>query len=189
MIKLPRTLRLDPSDLFVFERAAEPGEWAVSGSFLFWDEDPATLTGRRRAAFRSGFAGVTTLGFSTLVCVAEASEAERDEAVEALAAHIGNRFGAPNLEDASGAAREEIATAASLCGHPVGTILALHRSAEGGAIREQFRTLHPREPGAPGTDRLHAGARAFEIVEVDEDDGPEERIDLAGLLFTPEPPR
>ncbi|MEY3552369.1 MAG: hypothetical protein RL735_717, partial [Pseudomonadota bacterium] len=31
-MKLPRTLRLDPSDTFVFARAAEPGEWAVSGS-------------------------------------------------------------------------------------------------------------------------------------------------------------
>ena len=29
MLKLLRTIRLDPSDSFVFERAAEPGEWAV----------------------------------------------------------------------------------------------------------------------------------------------------------------
>ena len=43
MLKLPRTIRLDPSDTFVFERAAEPGEWAVSGAFVFWNQDPATL--------------------------------------------------------------------------------------------------------------------------------------------------
>jgi hypothetical protein len=35
MLKLPRTIRLDPSDIFVFERAADPGEWAVSGDFVF----------------------------------------------------------------------------------------------------------------------------------------------------------
>jgi len=36
-VKLIRTIRLDPSDTFVFARAAEPGEWAVSGAFVFWN--------------------------------------------------------------------------------------------------------------------------------------------------------
>jgi len=31
-MKLLRTIRLDPSDKFVFDEAAEPGEWAVSGA-------------------------------------------------------------------------------------------------------------------------------------------------------------
>ena len=75
-LKLPRTLRLDPSDSFVFARAAEPGEWAVTGSFLFWDRDPASLTGKDRVAFRSGFLGVRSFGFSTLVVVSEASESD-----------------------------------------------------------------------------------------------------------------
>jgi len=183
VIRLPRTIRLDLSDTFVFERAAEPGEWAVPGSFLFWDEDVSALVGKRRAAFRAGFAGVRTLGHSTLVAVTEATATERDEAVEALASHIHERFGAPSREAAREAAREEIAVAASLCGHPVGTVIALHRTSEDGAIRERFRTLHPREPGPPGADRLHAAARAFEIVETDE---PEERLDLVGLIGSPE---
>src|SRR5262245_3275662 len=34
-VKLLRTIRLDPSDTFVFDKAAEPGEWAVSGGFAF----------------------------------------------------------------------------------------------------------------------------------------------------------
>ena len=38
-MKLLRTIRLDPSDTFVFERAAKPGEWAVSGAFVFWNND------------------------------------------------------------------------------------------------------------------------------------------------------
>jgi hypothetical protein len=179
VIKLPRTIRLDQSDTFVFERPAEPGEWAVPGSFLFWDEDIAAFTGKRRAAFRAGFAGVRTLGHSTLVVVSEASEAEREDAVETLAGHIHERFGAPSREAARDAAWEEIEVAASLSGHPVGTLIALHRWLEEGAIRERFRSLHAREPSSPGADRLHAGARAFEFIEMDE---PEEHADLLGLL-------
>ncbi len=77
MIRLPRTLRLDPSDGIVFSRAAEPGEWAVPGGFAFWDEDPASMSGKRRQAFRAGFLGLGGFGWSTLVEVAEASAAAR----------------------------------------------------------------------------------------------------------------
>ncbi|MBD8909708.1 DUF6505 family protein [Methylorubrum zatmanii] len=175
-LKLPRTLRLDPSDTFVFAPAAEPGEWAVTGSFLFFDADLSALAGKERAAFRSGFVGVRSLGFSTLVVVSEASEAEREEAVEDLARHIHARFGAPDREAARAAAREEIAVAASLCNLPVGSVIAMHRSARDGEIAEEFRTLHQRPPGA---DPLHG--RAFHFVETDED-GPEEQADLVGLV-------
>ena len=179
MPKLPRTLRLDASDTFVFERAAEPGEWAVTGSFLFWDQDVTALAGKERAAFRAGFVGVASLGFSTLVAVAEASEAEREAAVETLAAHLVKDFGAPDRAAARAAAQEEVAFAASLCGHPVNTVIALHRTLEGGEIREQFRTLRPRD-ATPGGDRLHAHARAFEVVETDEE--PAETVDLVRLM-------
>jgi hypothetical protein len=178
-LKLPRTIRLDPSDTLVFERAAEPGEWAVPGSFLFWDADVAALTGKARAAFRAGFVGVRSFGFSTLVVVTEARPDERDEAAETLAQQILARLGAPDLEAARAAAREEIAFAASLCGHEVNTVLALHRTLEGGEIKERFRALHRRDGEAPGADRLHAHARAFEFVESDE---PEERVDLVGIM-------
>ena len=181
-LKLPRTLRLDPSDGFVFEHAAEAGEWAVTGSFLFFDADVAALAGKARAAFRSGFVGTRSLGFSTLVVVSEASEAERAAAVEELAAHIHARFGAPDLEAARSAAREEIGVAASLCNLPVGSVVAMHRAVRDGAIHEDFRTLQPR---AKGADPLHG--RAFHFVETDED-GPEERADLVGLLRAA-PPR
>lgn len=182
-LRLPRTIRLDPSDTLVFARAAEPGEWAVTGSFLFLDADPTALEGKERAAFRAGFAGVASLGFSTLVVVSPASPAERDEAVEALAAHIHERFGAPDRAAARAAAREEIDFAASLCDHPEGTLLALHRTVEDGQVRERFRTLRARDAAAPGADRLHASVRPFLMVETDEDE-PEERVDLLGLMET-----
>lgn len=181
MTRLPRTLRLDPSDTFVFARPAEPGEWAVTGSFLFLDADPAAMGPKERAAFRAGFAGVASLGFSTLAVVTDATPAERKDAVETLAKNLVERLGAPDLATARAAAEEEIAFAESLCAHPANTVLALRRSLEDGEIREEFRTLTPRERGAAGADRLHAGARAFEFVESD-GEGPEERVDLLALM-------
>ncbi|MDR7037924.1 hypothetical protein J2X36_002677 [Methylobacterium sp. BE186] len=180
-IKLPRTLRLDPSDTFVFAHPAEPGEWAVTGSFLFFDADPEALPPKERAAFRSGFLGVTSFGFSTLVVVSEASEAEREAAVAALARHIREKLGAPSEAAARAAAEEEIAVAASLCGPAIGTVIALNRSVEGGELKERFRTLQRRE-GVPGADRLHAHSRAFTFVETD--DEPEESVDLVRLMGT-----
>ncbi|MGY4408687.1 hypothetical protein ACVWW4_000423 [Bradyrhizobium sp. LB7.1] len=47
-IKLLRTIALDPSDTFVFDVPATPGEWAVSGAFRFCDQDPAKLSGKAR---------------------------------------------------------------------------------------------------------------------------------------------
>ena len=177
-LRLPRTIRFDPSDTLVFERAAEPSEWAVPGSFLFWDQDVASLVGKARAAFRAGFVGVRSLGFSTLVVIVEASEAERDEAVEDLARHIHERLGAPDLETARAAAREEIEVAVSLCGPEIGTLIAMHRTWEEGEIRESFRTLRRR---APGEGRLHGGLRAFRLIEADDEELPEEHVDLLGL--------
>ena len=177
-LKLPRTIRLDVSDTFVFEHAAEPGEWAVTGSFLFWDADIPSLAGKARAAFRSGFLGLNSFGFSTLVVVSEASERERDEAVETLAHYFHSNLGAPTLEAARAAAGEEIGFAASLCWDDINTVIAMHRTLQDGDIKEQFRTLRPRERAA-GADSLHAFARAFQFVETE--DEPDERLDLAGL--------
>ncbi|MBX6426956.1 MAG: hypothetical protein IRZ09_13660 [Variibacter sp.] len=165
-MKLLRTIRLDASDTFVFDSAAEPGEWAVSGGFMFADCDPATLTGKARAAFRNGFLGVASFGWSTLVQVVDASEADRAAAVEQLAQSFLARLGAPDPAAAREAAEAEIDFAASLSEHPPGTLVALHRSSEGDAIRETFRTLRPREGLRP--------ARVFTFVEVEDDAGDEE---------------
>jgi hypothetical protein len=181
-LKLLRTLRLDPSDRLVFAKAAEPGEWAVTGSFLFFDTDPTLMTAKEHVAFRSGFLGVNSLGFSTLVVVTEASPAEREGAVALLAGHLRAHFGAPDEASAFAAAEEEVAFAASLCHHLINTVVALQRTQEDGVIRERFRTLEPRLPTAGG-DPLHAHARAFTFVETEDEAMAEnERINLIGLL-------
>jgi len=183
MLKLPRTIRLDPSDTFVFERAAEPGEWAVSGAFVFWERDPAALGQKARVALRSGFLGVDSLGWSTLAVVTEATGLERQAVVERLANQLLEKFGAPDLAAARIAAEEEVAFAASLCDHPPQTLLAVQRSVEDGEIRERFRTLRPRQ-ATDDTDRLPAHAKAFTFHEVEGDVEPVEAVDLLGLIKT-----
>lgn len=182
MLKLPRTIRLDPSDTFVFDRAAEPGEWAVSGAFVYSDCDASALGPKQRVALRSGFLGIDSLGWSTLAIVTEASNADRDAVVAKLAAQLSASFGAPDAKAARAAAEEEVAFAASLCDHPIQTLLAVSRTVENGELRERFRTLKPRT-AEQGADRLHAHARAFTFHEV-EGEEPDESVDLMRLTKT-----
>ena len=172
-MKLLRTIRLDPSDTFIFPVAAEPGEWAVPGAFVFSDADPEHLEGKERSAFRSGFLGIPSLGWSTLVQSVEANADDHAAAVEVLARCLCDRFGAPDLAAARRAAAEEFAFAASLCNHPVDTLIAVHRAYEDDAIRESFRTLRPRGGPKP--------LRAFSFSEVEGEDEPGESVDLATL--------
>jgi hypothetical protein len=182
MTKLPRTIRLDPSDTFIFERAAEPAEWAVSGSFAFLDREPSMLTRKERTALRSGFLGLSSFGWSTLCVVVEASQDERAAAVAQLTTYIIEAHGAPSHELARQAAEEEISFAESLCQHPLQTILAVQRDVEDtGEIRERFRTLHARDTSAD-PDPLHANLRAFTIMADNEE--PEDGVDLQVFLKT-----
>jgi hypothetical protein len=172
-MKLLRTIQLDASDTFVFERAAEPGEWAVTGAFIFTDDDPAKLEGKARAAFRAGFLGVASLGWSTLVQIVEASDDDRLAAIDALAKQLVAHFGAPSIGDAVAAAEEEFEFAASLCKHPHDTLIAMHRSYDGGEIRETFRTLRPKDGPKP--------LRAFAFLDVEGEDEPADEVDLAAM--------
>jgi hypothetical protein len=179
-VNLLRTIRLDVSDTFIFDAAAEPGEWAVSGAFVFWPQNPDEFTGKTRVAFRSGFLGLDTLGWSTLVQVVEVTEHDRAAAVELLAQKLVSAFGAPDLDTARRAATEEIAFAASLAEQPKDTLVALHRRVEDGEIRETFRTLQPRDGG-------QKPLRAFSFMQVEDevdgerDEQPGDTVDLVSL--------
>ncbi|HUI19062.1 MAG TPA: DUF6505 family protein [Alphaproteobacteria bacterium] len=176
-MKLLRTIRLDPSDTFIFPAAAEPGEWAISGAFVFADVEPATLAGKELAAFRSGFLGLPSLGWSTLAQIVEAGAEDRAAAIDLAARCLIERFGAPDLGAARKAAEEEIDFAASLCDHPPDTLIAVYRTDESGTIREAFRSLHPR--AGP------TGWRAFSVLEAEaeaeDEDEPDESVDLTSL--------
>jgi hypothetical protein len=173
-VKLIKTIRLDPSDTFVFERAAEPGEWAVPGTFVFADADVGNLQGKERTAFRAGFLGVASFGWSTLVQIVETDEAGRAAAREQLAQGLVARYGAPDMEVARAAADEELTFAESLCNHEPDTLIALHRTARDGEIRESFRILKPRAG--------RKSFRAFAFMDVEgEDEDTGERVDLVHL--------
>ncbi len=104
------------------------------------------MTGKRRVAFRSGFAGVSSLGFSTLAVTQFIAPQELDQAVEDLARHLVERLGCPTWEQAREAAREEMNFSIALADQPENTIIAMHRRVEEGEIRETFRTLAARAP-------------------------------------------
>lgn len=175
-LKLLRVERLDESDAFVFDKAATAGEVAVSGAFAFWAEDAAALTGKRRQAFRSGFLGIGSFGRTTLATVHAATPEDRAAAVEALAGHLMDRYGAPTSAAAEAAAEDEMAFAEGLADLPVGTTIALSRTVEADGIRERFRTLHRSEP-KPDFSRGLFNA----IVAVPDDDSADETVDLAAL--------
>jgi hypothetical protein len=174
--RMLRTIRLDPSDTVVFAAAAEPGEPAVVGSFMFWDEDPVALSGKARQAFRAGFLGLASFGFSTLVTVGQATAEERATALSALAAHLRAHCGAPDEAAASAAAEAELAFAEELAeGHAPGTVIALTRSIEEDGVRERFRTLKPK--GSP------QALPVIGLVRTDAaEDEPAEEVDLVALM-------
>jgi hypothetical protein len=176
-VKLLRTIALDPSDTFVFDVVAEPGDWAVSGAFRFCDRNQAGLIGKDRSAFRSGFLGVQSWGWSTLVQIVPATEADRRKLVDLLANNLVDRFGAPDHALARAAAEEEVAFAESLCTHPVSTLIAVHRSAADGDVRESFRRLQLREQGGH--------SKAFSFMEVEDDPEPDGDLNLADMGLEP----
>jgi len=172
-MRLLRTISLDPSDTFVFEPAAEPGEWAVSGAFRFWDRDPSQLEGKMRSAFRSGFLGLQSWGWSTLVQIVDVEDAERVVVVEMLAQQLIDKLGAPDMDAARGAAEDEIKFVQSLCDHPRDTLIAVHRTFEDGEVREAFRTLRPRNILKP--------ASVISFLEVEDEESVEEHVNIFEL--------
>jgi hypothetical protein len=170
-VKLLRTIALDLSDTFVFDGPAEPGEWAVSGVFRFCDRDPEKLQGKERAAFRGGFLGVQSWGWSTLAQIVPATEEDRRNLIELLARQLVDRFGAPDMAAATAAAEEEVAFAQSLCTHPVSSLIAVHRAASDGDVRESFRRLQLREGQGHG--------KAFSFMHVEDVDDLQGDADLS----------
>jgi hypothetical protein len=107
------------------------------------------------------------------VQIVEARAEDRTTVVEVLAQKFIERLGAPGLAAARAAAEEEVAFAASLCDHPLDTLIAVRRTFQDGAIREAFRTLRPRGERKP--------MRAFSFIDVEGDEEPGETVDLTKL--------
>src|SRR5262249_48438423 len=140
---------------------------------MFADADPDALAGKSRAAFRGGVLGVASFGWSTLVQIVDATQEDRHALVDMLTMQMRERLGAPGFGAARAAAAEEGAFAASLCDPPRDTLIAVRRTFEDGAIREAFRTLHPRGTRKP--------MRAFSFLEVESEEESSEEMHLVAL--------
>lgn len=141
--KLPRVVRLDESDTEVYELAAEPGEWAVPGGFEFLDDSAEDLSGKRLQAFQSGFLGIRSFGRATLVAVTAVDEADYRKAIDDLADHLLDAYGAPDREAALRAAGAEVAYAETLCEHDLNTLLAVERELTADGVSERFKKFIP----------------------------------------------
>ncbi len=149
----------------------------MPGSFMFFGADVTALKGKPKVAFRSGWLGLESFGWSTIAVVVRATPEERRDAVQHLAEVLVAQHGAPDMGTALAAADEELAFAESCAEHPEQTLVVIHRTlGEDGDIREQFRTV---KAGLPFNKDSHS--RVFTFHEVEGEDEPEERVDLAGL--------
>lgn len=140
-----RVIRLDESDLEVFREAAEPGEWAIPGTFAYsnWTEDD--LNGKARQEFAHGWLGLTSFGRASVVAVSSITEAEREALVDHLAFHFCEAWGAPSPEAARPVAEEEIAHMAQMCDEqPVNTLIVVERSLAEAGVKERFRLVPPQ---------------------------------------------
>ena len=152
-MKLLKTIRFDASDERVFELAATPEEWAVSGAFAFAGLAPEAVAGKARQAFANGFLGLASFGRSTFATVAEATHADLEGIERVLALHFVAEWGAPGLEAALPAAKEEARFVLDLCQDaPINTVFTVRRTRDAqGRIKEEFRTIRP-----PTGEPLHA---------------------------------
>ena len=159
-MKFLQTIRFDASDDHVFETAAQPDEWAVSGAFAFSHLSSEEVKGKVKQAFANGFLSLGSFGRSTFTSVAECSDDDLAVIESSLAKHFVENFGAPDEQAALRAAREEASFILDLCSTPlINTIFTVRRSfADDGQIKEQFRTIQ-----APDAKPAHT--RIWSVVE------------------------
>ena len=100
----------------------------MSGAFCFCERDAAALTGKDRAAFRSGFLGVRRWGWSTLVQIVHASEEDRRTPGGTSGQQLVEQFGAPDLATARPRPKRRSRFVETLCTHPIASLIAVHRT-------------------------------------------------------------
>ena len=140
-----RVIRMDESDLNVFHAAAEPGEWAIPGTFAFsnWSEDD--LTGKSRQEFAHGWLGLESFGRASVVAVTSITEAERAALVDILAFHFTEAWGAPHIDAARPVAEEEIAHMAQMCSDQAeNTLMVIERELTPAGVKDRFRLIPPQ---------------------------------------------
>ena len=138
-------IRPDESDLNVFEAVAEPGEWAIPGTFAYSNWTEAELTGKARQEFAHGWLGLDSFGRASVVAVTPITEAERDVLTERLATYFVEAWGAPSFDAAYPVAADEIAHMCQMCDEQVqNALMVLERDLTEAGVRERFRIIPPQ---------------------------------------------
>ena len=155
MPKLLRAVRLDDSDEHVFRScgAAADGTWVVTGGFAACDFDQAPRCDPP-CHCESSFVAVGSRSRCSIAEVAEASDEEVEEQVEALAWHLVKAWSAPSWEVAHRIAEEEIRHTAEVCetlAPEVWITVKRSRRPDGAALEEQYAVY----------DRLMIGAHTL----------------------------
>ncbi len=141
-MNLARAIHLDESDSLVFHRAAQSGEWVISGGFEFSNWDQGDLSGKARQAFANGWLGLESFGRVTFGAVTRIEPGEFEVLNKRLAQHFVDIYGAPDLETARKVALEELSQMADLCAaHDANTLLSVARELTGEGIRETYRII------------------------------------------------
>ncbi len=147
-MKLARAIHFDESDMNVFHSPARTGEWCISGGFEFSNWSNADLRGKARQAFTNGWLGAETFGRVTFVAVTQIEPHEMDALIVALASHFVEIYGAPSLEAARPAAKEELRQMAELCDEQdPNTVLTVTRELTEAGVKESYRIIEQREAG------------------------------------------
>ena len=116
-------------------------EWAVTGSFRFAHRDPAGFRHGEIEILKHGWLGLESFGNASLVEVAETTEENYAAMLRRLAAYFLALCGVGDVGEAVEAAEQEMAFAASLCGHPLTTVLALDREFNEQGLIETTRVI------------------------------------------------
>ena len=137
-------IRLDESDLEVFREAAEPGEWAIPGTFAFSNWTEAELEGKAAQEFAHGWLGLTGFGRASVVAISPITEGEREALVDILAFHFTEAWGAPSAHAARPVAEAEIGHMIELCSeHADNTLIVVERSLSADGVKDKFRLIPP----------------------------------------------
>ena len=141
IMKLAKIILLDDSDKKIYPQPSKHGEWAITGTFMFSNVDHNYWTKSEQIAFRDGWLGLETLGYSTFVQITSLSKKQKHIIIERIASIIHERFHPPSDQVAVEAATDELNDMIALCEHPIGTLLAINRELNEKDIQEKVRTV------------------------------------------------
>ncbi len=146
MPKLLRAVRLDDSDEHVFRGcgAARDGEWVTTGGFAVCDFESAPRC-NPPCHCQDSFLATGSTARCSIAEVAEASDDDAEQFVDALAWHFSKAWGAPSWEVARLAAEDELRHIGEVCETLAdGVWVTVKRGRDAGGALEEHYAVYDR---------------------------------------------